>query len=163
MQDHTLLSDIAQQAGAGDQDIEELLPDWETEVVQDSNGINWVPDTWRRRVFSDLTAQADYRQRNERITKADAALTASYTKLQNMHRPAPMLQPTVSHQKRMLTSVQDALDCLVELVDAKAANHKMSRTEADAIHAEATLLRQDAENNAERALAAIRSLFGSAA
>jgi hypothetical protein len=165
MNNHTLLTDIAQQAGATTADIDDAIAAWGDVVVQDEDGNNWVSAEWTKYMLWDLQASALIRREGDRINAADAALVKSYEQLteEGRRRTLPGLQGAACRQKRLLARVLGVLDCLAELVDAKAAARRINPRDAEGIRAAAVGLRRDAERNAEGALSAIRSLLGPAA
>lgn len=165
MRNHVLIEDIARRARATADDIASLASEslWQGMMHRDEQGLLWAPAHREFLFYGALGSEADIR-RNARVQAADEELLASYTSLNRMcSRSASGIRGAARRQQQMLASVLHVLDALVELVDAKLDVRRMEPGVAEALKAEVTVVRSDAEQNADRALASIRSLLGLAA
>lgn len=165
MKNHTLIDDIAGRARAEAEDIDSLASEalWQGMMLRDGQGRLWVPDHREGLLYGALGSEADIR-RNARVQAADEELLASYANLNRMgRRSASGICGAARQQQKMLARVLYVLDALVELVDAKLDARRMEAQVAEDLKAQAEEVRRDAEQNAARALYAIRSLLDIAA
>lgn len=167
MKNHVLIEDIAHRAGAAQDDIRSLASEalWRGMMKPDENGQLWVPAHREHFLYGALGSEADTRK-DRRVQAADEALLGSYADLNRMsRRPASSssIPGAARRQQLMLASALHVLDALVELVDVKIDARRIAPEAADELKAEAAEVRRDAQHNAARALAAIRSLLDIAA
>lgn len=159
MHNSVLVNDIAQRVGATNADIEALGPLWQGMMRRDDNGHLWISKNREYYLLGALDAEADSRKDN-RINEADAELVASYRDLMGTAGgSAPSIRAAARHQKQTLQRVNRVLDALVELVNAKVDRRRMKPQVAAQICDEVDELRHAAQQNATKALDAIRSLL----
>ncbi|MGW4825743.1 hypothetical protein ACWEP4_44580 [Streptomyces sp. NPDC004227] len=159
MQNSILVSEIAQRVGATPDDIESLAPVWQGMMRRDGDGRLWVSEDRQGYILGALDAAVDCRK-DARIKEADANLVASYRDLLAAGRhSAPGIRAAARRQQRMLDRVKRVLGALTELVDAKIDARRMKPETAAQIRAEVDRLGRDAQQNAARALEAIKSML----
>lgn len=159
MNDSTSVDEIAQRVGATNDDITSLAPVWQGMMQRDDHNRLWVSNDRQGYILGALDAAVDDRK-DQRIKQADTNLTHAYKHLMTAsRRGAPGLEGAARQQTVMLERVGRVLNALAELVDAKTDARRMKPETAAQIRTAVDRLRRDALQNAERAVAAIRSLL----
>lgn len=151
-----LVSDIAAQAGATDDDVRVLDAQWQRMIRIDEDGSYYVDSTNQNYLWGALYATAD-RRKDARIQAADARLATAYDTLKASTAPKSRAGQ-IAWQGQMIGLFTEVRDALVELCDAKVDAKAMKPAVAVALRGQADRVLRDAERNASRAARQIRAL-----
>lgn len=151
-----LVSDIAAKAGAIDDDVRALDPQWQRMIRIDTDGSYYVDSTDQNYLWGALYATAD-RRKDTRISAADTRLVAAYDALKKSTAPK-FRTGQIAWTGQMLGLFTEVRDALVELCDAKVDAAAMKPALAAALCTQADRVLQDAERNATRAFRQLRAL-----
>ncbi|MGW2725716.1 hypothetical protein [Streptomyces sp. NPDC001492] len=151
-----LVSDIAAQAGATDDDVRVLDAQWQRMIRIDEDGSYYVDSTNQNYLWGALYATAD-RRKDTRIQAADARLAKAYAALKASTAPKSRAGQ-IAWQSQMIGLFTEVRDALAELCDAKVDAQAMEPAVAVALRGQADRVLRDAQRNASRAARQIRAL-----
>lgn len=156
MGNRVLVSDIAAQVNATNDDVRALDAQWQRMIRIDTDGNYYVDSTNQNYLWGALYSTAETR-RDARIQAADARLVKAYAALKTSTAPKSR-SGQIAWQSQMIGLFTEVRDALVELCDAKVDAKTMKPAIAEALRAQANRVLLDAERNASRAARQIRAL-----
>lgn len=151
-----LVSDIAAQVDATDDDVRALNASWQRMIRIDTDGSYYVDSANQNYLYGALYATAD-RRKDTRVQAADARLVKAYAALKTSTAPKSSAGQ-IAWQAKMIGLFTEVRDALVELCDAKVDAKAMKPAIAEALRAQASRVLRDAEHNATRASRQFRAL-----
>jgi hypothetical protein len=156
MGDKVLVSDIAAQANATDDDVRALDTQWQWMIRIDADGSYYVDSTNQNYLWGALYSTAENR-RDARIQAADARLVKAYAALKTSTAPKSR-SGQIAWQSQMINLFAEVHAALVELCDAKVDAKAMTPATAEALRIQADRVLRAAERNASHAARQIRAL-----
>ncbi|WP_030188050.1 hypothetical protein [Streptomyces violaceorubidus] len=156
MDNKILVSDIAAQVNATDDDVRALDNQWQRMIRIDTDGSYYVESANQNYLWGALYSTAQNR-REARVQAANARLIKAYTALKTSTAPASR-SGQIAWQSKMIGLFTEVRDALVELCDAKVAAKMMKPSTAEALRVRANRVLRDAEGNASHAARQIRAI-----
>lgn len=156
MGNKVLVSDIAAQVNATDDDVRALDTQWQRMICIDMDGSYCVDSINQNYLWGALYSTAENR-RDARIQAADTRLIEAYAALKASTAPKSR-SGQIAWQSQMINLFTEVRDALVELCAAKVDAKVMKPAVAEALHAQANRVLRDAERNVSRAARQLRAL-----
>lgn len=151
-----LVSDIAAQVNATDEDVRALDTQWQQMIRIDTDGSYYVDSANQNYLWGALYATAD-RRKGARVQAADTRLVKAYSALKASTAPKSRAGQ-IAWQSQMISLFTEVRDALVELCDAKVDMKRMKPGIAEALRTQADRILRDAERNTSRAARQFRAL-----
>lgn len=156
MGDKVLVSSIAAQVGATDDDVRALDAQWQRMIRIDTDGTYYVDSANENYLWGALYSTAENR-RDARVETANLRSSRAWAALKSSTAPKSRAGQ-IAWQSQMIHLFTEARDALVELVDAKVDAKKMKPALAAQLRSQADRVLRDVERDASRAARQFRAL-----